>query len=217
MLTEVSLRNAEDLLRLADADLDALADRLHDGVLQTLVVARYACDAVVRGADPELARAAVQDALVALRHEVWSLRPRAESGLVAALEDLSAQRAGRPGQGPLQFALDADVATELPPAARALAYRLVQAVLVQAATTQTAMTQTAPPQTALPVRLTRAGPYASLEVDAPLAEPCGWALRAEALGGRLLAEPASTRLLLPLPISDDPSSDDPSSDDKDRL
>ena len=76
---------APDLLAAAERDLDCLADRLHDGALQALVVARYACDAVARGADPALARDAVQDALVTLRREVWLLRPRGDDGLMTAL------------------------------------------------------------------------------------------------------------------------------------
>lgn len=165
------------LLAGADADLDALADRLHDGVLQALVVARYACDAVTRGADPALARDAVQDALVALRREVWLLRPRAEDGLAAALADLSAQlvAAGRPG---LALDLDPAAAAALSPARAALAYRLVQAVVAD---------------DLLAVRLT-AG---ALVLDACLPDSSTWSLRARALGAELRVTEAHTQLLLP--------------------
>ena len=172
------------LLTAADADLDALADRLHDGALQALVAARYACDAVTRGADPELARDAVQEALVALRHEVWLLRPRAEQGLPSALSELAAHlaAAGRAGLG-----LQVDPAVRMPPACVAAAYRLVQD-LVGA--------------TRLDLRLSTDGALAALELDAPLPDPTAWTLRADTLGGELVA--TATRTLLLLPTAEDP-------------
>ncbi|MCW2616348.1 MAG: hypothetical protein JWN08_3342 [Frankiales bacterium] len=167
-----------DLLAAADTELDALADRLHDGVLQALVVARYACDAVVRGADPALARDAVQDALVALRREVWLLRPRGDDGLVAALGDLSAQlvAAGRPG---LRLELDLDAAAALSPACTAAAYRLVQAAVSDGP---------------LHVRLTR---ERALVLDAPVPDAGTWTLRARAVGAALRIDPDQTLLQLP--------------------
>lgn len=181
-----------DLLALADADLDALADRLHDGPIQTLVAARYACDASVRGAaDPAQARAAVQEALVALRREMWLLRPRGAGGLSDALAALSGQRvsAGLPG---LSVHLDTSVAAALSPTASTAAYRLVQSV------SRTVMT-------VLSVRLTRCGELAALDLDAAVDDPDAWALRARALGGELVADSVCTRLLLPLanPFDDD--------------
>lgn len=180
-----------DLLALADTELDLVADRLHDGVLQSLVVARYACDAAARGADPALARDAVQVALVALRHEVWAMRPRSDRGLAAALDDLSAQRA-RLGQAGLLLELDAGIVAGLPVVAGATAYRLVQAVL-----------RTVGDDVVLAVRLTRSGPHALLDLDAGLVESAVWSLRARALAGQLLAGPTRTRLLFPLTRSDD--------------
>lgn len=185
-----------DLLTLADADLDALADRLHDGPLQALVAARYACDASVRGAaDPALARAAVQDALVALRREMWLLRPRGAGGLPDALAALSAQQssAGLPG---LALHLDTGVAAALSPEASAAAYRLVQAVSRTAGGV-------------LIVRLTGSGDVADLELDAPVDAPDGWALRARALGGDLVTDAARTRLRLPIGTHDDDAKDRP--------
>lgn len=163
------------LLAAADADLDALADRLHDGVLQALVVARYACDAVARGADPVLARDAVQDALVALRRQVWLLRPRGEEPLPVALADLSAQlvAAGRPG-----LRLRLQDAPDVPPAWAAVAYRLVQDLAEDRL---------------LEVRLDAAG----LAVGAAPADPATWALRARAAGAVLHTDDASTSLRLP--------------------
>ncbi len=181
-----------DLLEFADADLDALADRLHDGPLQALVAARYACDASVRGAaDPAQARAAVQDALVALRREMWLLRPRGADGLSDALVALSGQRvsAGLPG---LSVRLDTGVPAALSPAASAAVYRLVQAVSRNVSTV-------------LPVRLARCCAGAALDVGGPLDTVDGWSTRARALGGELVADSACTRLLLPLanPFDDD--------------
>lgn len=175
------------LLSLLDADLDALADRLHDGVLQSLVVARYACDAVARGADPSVARDAVQEALVALRRDVWALRPRTHHGLAAALTELASRRAvdGRPA---LDLMLDDDD-DDIDPAAAAVAYRLVQSV---------------PDDRPLTVRLSGA----ALDVGAGVDDPAAWALRLSAVGAVLLSESARTRVLLPPRSPHDTSSDD---------
>ena len=168
------------LLAAADTDLDALGDRLHDGALQALVAARYACDAVARGADPVAARDAVQTALVSLRRELWLLRPRGADDLVTALTQLSAQlvEAGGPG-----LCLHADPSVRLAPAAAAAAYRLVQAVAGEAL---------------LVVRLSRDG---ALHLDAPVRDPATWALRAAAVGAELHA--GATTTLLQLPIEED--------------
>jgi hypothetical protein len=174
------------LLSAADADAGRLADALHDGALQALVAARYAADAAVRGGDPAAAREAVQEALVALRRAVWLLRPRGEDDLPGALTELSAQRVAAGGV-PLDLELDRDVAAALPGAARAAAYRFVQAVPSGSA-----------------VRLTRSGDDAVLSVDGPLLDPAAWSARAAALGGRLADADAarSSCLLLPLPDTD---------------
>ena len=173
--------DAAALLTAADADADALADRLHDGVLQALVVARYAADAAVRGGDPAVARDAVQDALVALRRAVWLLRPRGAEGLAAALGELSAQRVAA-GEPALEVRAD-DGADALSPAACAAAYRFVQAV--GAASVDVAVD----------------GGSAVVSVPGAVADPAGWAARARALGGRLEVDGATTRLVLPVPDS----------------
>lgn len=164
------------LLAAADRDADALADAVHDGALQALVVARYAADAAVRGGDPALARDAVQDALVALRRTVWLLRPRGSDDLPAALADLSTRL-----DAPLVLDVDARVAGALTPAARAAAYRFVQAAGAGA------------------VSLVREGGQAVLTVDGEVADPTGWSARARAVGGRF---EAPARLRLPMPDSD---------------
>lgn len=164
------------LLAAADLDADALADAIHDGALQALVVARYAADAAVRGGDPVQARDAVQDALVALRRVVWLLRPRGADDLPAALAELSTRL-----DAPLALDVDPAVAAALAPAARVVAYRFVQASAAGA------------------VSLVRDGAAAVLSVDGEVADPAGWAARARAVGGRL---DGASRLRLPLPDSD---------------
>ncbi|TAL19558.1 MAG: hypothetical protein EPN99_10205 [Frankiales bacterium] len=172
-----------DLLAAEDAEADALADRLHDGALQALVVARYATDAAVRGADPALARDAVQEALVSLRRSVWLLRPRGGDDLPAALTELS-KRAVAAGCPALDLAVDAAVAAQLPAACRTAAYRFVQAASLAGCGE---------------VRLVRDGAYAALSVaGADLPQPTGWAVRAAALGGFLDRSGPTPRLLLPL-------------------
>jgi len=169
------------LLAAADADLDALGDRLHDGALQALAGARYACDAVARGADPALARDAVQRALVLLRRELWLLRPRGGDGLAAALSELSQQlvAAGRPG-----LRVQVDPAVRLLPLGAVTAYRMVQTVAGLGP---------------LEVALSGDG---TLRLDTPVAEPDTWALRAAAVGAELHVTATST--LLMLPIAKDP-------------
>lgn len=176
------------LLRLADADADALGDRLHDGVLQALVVARYATDAVARGADPVVARDAVQEALVALRRTVWQLRARAAAGLSAALEELSVQQLAT-GAHAVTADVDELLAAGLDATAREAAYRLVQAVCRHA-------------DSPVGVRLSALAGLAALDVSGPLPDPAGWSLRARALGGQLVVGPGCCRLLLPLPEID---------------
>ena len=178
------------LLAAADADADALADRLHDGALQSLVVARYAADLAVRGGDPALVRNAVQEALVGLRREVWQLRPRPEDDLDQALRALSAQRVAA-GGAPLDLDLDA----ALPPSglaasAVALAYRLVQAASLAAG----------------PVRvgLACSGGTAVLSVTGGPLDAAVWDARARALGGRFEAVPPGRTVRLLLPVSVDP-------------
>ena len=184
------------LLAAGDADADALADRLHDGALQSLVVARYAADLAVRGGDPALVRDAVQEALVALRREVWQLRPRPEDDLDQALRALSAQRVAA-GGAPLDLGLDAALsAGGLAPAAVALAYRVVQSAALEPG----------------PVRvgLTCSGGAAVLSVTGGPLDPAVWDARAHAVGGRFETVPAgrppgrTARLLLPVSADPDP-------------
>jgi hypothetical protein len=174
--------DAVDLLALlaaADADADRLGDCLHDGALQALVAARYAADAVVRGGDPVAARDAVQEALTTLRQVVWLLRPRGAEDLPAALAELSGRL-----PHPLRLDVDAELAAQLSPAARALAYRFVQGLAGPA------------------VSLSCSGSFAVLTVDGELADVAGWSARARAVDGRLDRTGGPARLLLRLPHPD---------------
>ncbi len=176
------------LLLDAEDDGDTLADALHDGPVQALVAARYACDAAVRGGDPALARDGVQEALVGLRRTMWHLRPRGGAGLADALEALAARLAEADG-APLLLALDDDAASRLDAPARALAYRLVQSVARDAPG---------------PVRVALHGPDGStagvrLDVDGgrALDGPDRWRRRLRALGGDLSSSAGRLRLHLP--------------------
>lgn len=191
-------RSGEDaaaaLLALADAEADAVADALHDGALQALVVARYAADAAVRGADPALARDAVQEALVALRRAVWLVRPRGDEGLSEALAGLSGHRAAA-GDPPLALAVDEDAAAALSTACAAVAYRFVQ---------RAAAASTGP----LAVRVGRTPDGVHVEVAVEVADPAGELLRARAVGGAVTALPGGSTLLL-LPPSHPPVEEAP--------
>ena len=172
------------LLDAADADAHALADALHDGPVQDLVVARYAADAAVRGADPVGARDAVQAALIALRRALWLLRPRGASGeeLPAALRALSDQLviAGRPA---LILDLDPDAAAALAPQAASTSYRLVQSVVGDEPVT-------------VSLRAERTSVVLEVDGGRPLAHG-RWTDRARALGAEL--HTTRGRLLLVLP------------------
>jgi hypothetical protein len=177
------------VLALAEADADAVADDLHDGALQALVVARYAADAAVRGGDPVGAREAVQAALVALRHAVWRLRPRGDKGLASALRDL-ALHLDATGGAPLRLDLDAAASDldgsldgSLAPEAAHVAYRLVQH---------------AAGDRPLTVRVRRTPSALRVDLDTAVPDPAGETLRARAVGATLLARPDSALLLLPL-------------------
>jgi signal transduction histidine kinase len=180
----LALVPAEDLL---EDDRDALADALHDGPVQALVVARYASDAAVRGGDAAVARDAVQSALVDARRFLWHLRPRGATGLVEALDQLSSHlvEAGGPAVGVLG---DVEVAAALRGAPAVLAYRLVQALA-------------RPDGPGVRVALKAEGSSLVVDVDGgtPLTDPDRWERRARTLGGRLTTSSSRTRLVLPRP------------------
>lgn len=163
------------LLDAAEEECDALADSLHDGPVQALVVARLAADAAVRGGDVVAARDAAQSALVELRRALWQIRPRGAAGLVDALAQLSAQRVEADGE-PLAVTSDADLSGT----AGTLAYRVVQVA------------------GASDVDVARDGAFVTIALDGTLPTPELWAARARALGGDLYASAGRIRLVLPL-------------------
>ena len=167
------------LLDAAEADRDAWADMLHDGPVQSLVVARLAADVAARGGDTAAAREAVQEALVELRRYLWQVRPRGAAGLGDALAQLSSQRLDT---GDLPLALVLDPTADLEGTAAVLAYRVVQAA--------TGATR---------VAIRGSGTTATVDVDGgTLPDPERWATCARALGGDLFASAGRIRLVLPL-------------------
>ena len=195
-----ALRSAAAVLGLAltppaseelEEDRDEVADALHDGPVQALVVARYASDAAARGGDPAAARDAVQAALVDARRFLWQLRPRGASGFVGALDQLSAHlvEAGGSAVGLLG---DVDAAAALRGPAGVTAYRLVQAVA-------------RPDGPHVRVRLRVDGEHVLVDVEGgvALASPDRWLRRAQALGGDLQTTAGRLRLALPHPRRED--------------
>lgn len=114
-----------------DAALEAVADVLHDGLLQDLVAARYLLD-LMDGShatwadDPKVAELAnaVRGALEQARDLMASTRAHSRDGkgLTEALTELAA-RCAVPSE------LTVDLPEELEPAVAVTAYRLVQAVI----------------------------------------------------------------------------------------
>jgi hypothetical protein len=166
---------------------DALADALHDGPVQSLVVARYASDAAVRGGDPTLARDAVQTALVEARRFLWQLRPRGGSGLVEALDQLSTHLV-ESGAAPLGLLGDVEAAAALRGPAGVMAYRLVQAVAKPDG-----------PATRVTLRTDRDRLLVDVAGGTPLSDPTTWQRRAQELGGELQTTTSRVRLVLPTP------------------
>lgn len=183
------------VLRDAETDRAALADALHDGPMQDLVVARYAVDAALRaGSDLAVARDAVQSALVGLRRGLWQLRPRGRDDLAAALRALSERRV-ESGLPALTLRVDpgSDV---LDPDAAVAAYRLVQAATGAGASGSGPVVGVRRPAGAA-----RDLVVVTVEGAAPLADPDRWRRTAAALGGDLLCRPGRLRLALPVPLA----------------
>lgn len=180
----LALAPVDDFL---EDDRDALADALHDGPVQSLVVARYASDAAVRGGDAAAARDAVQHALVDVRRFLWHLRPRGSSGLVGALEQLSHQLVEAGGE-PIGLLGEVEVAALLRGAPAVLTYRLVQALA-------------GPQNPPVRVLLRTEGNTLLVDIDTSgeLPAPDRWERRTRALGGELTTTAGRIRLALPHP------------------
>ncbi len=184
--------SAAPLLLDLEGEVEALADRLHDGPVQALVAARYAADLAARTGDLSLVREAVQEALVQLRRTMGQLRPRGADGLVEALEALGA-RLAEAGGPVLSLHLDAE-ADVRDPAQAVGAYRLVQAACRDLDADQRVV-----------VGLAREDEPSGrgvlvLTVDgAALPDPARWRRTAAALGADLLVSTGRLRLALPVP------------------
>lgn len=176
----------EQLLDAAEDDRDEIADALHDGPLQALVVARYSADAVIRGGDPALARDAIQQVLVEVRRALWHLRPRGAAGLPDALQQLSAQLLEAGGSA-IGLVGDVEAGAQLRGTRATVAFRLIQAVA-------------RPDGNAVRVVLRREDEVLVIDVHdgAALPSPERWARRVHALGGDLSATAGRLRLVLPL-------------------
>lgn len=186
--------DATALVQDAEADRDELADSLHDGPVQALVVARYAVDAAVRSGDVaalSVVRDAVQDALVDLRHTLWQLRPRGAVDLRTALSELSVRQVGT-GAPALDLELDLQSVTELPAAAAVTAYRLVQAVAASGAEVHV---RVEPTSDGCVVEI------AGGSLSTPLVR---WQRRAQACGATLESAPGRLRLTVARTPSEPP-------------
>ena len=188
--------DAASLLLQLERELDRVADEMQEGPAQALAAARFAADtAALGGADVSAVRAAVGEALAAVRRAVWELRtPPAAGGLGDALADLAGRidtgpglvLQGRPG--------DLAVLEQVPAAIAVSAYRLVQAAM-RAASSQVRIGVSAGVGV---VELTVRGHALS----AP--DRADWAIRLTALGAHLVVDPSAMRLLLPTTDGHDP-------------
>lgn len=179
--------SAAALQQAADADLDELADELHDGPVQLLLSARYAADLAARGGNLTLVRTSVQESVVALRRVLWHLRPRADVGLAAAIAALS-ERVVEAGGPAIVRVGPPSRADDLRGVAAGSAYRLTQSVARPGA-----------PACRVELGLDAGSLVVLLDGGAPLGAPERWTARVHALGGDLTCFPTRLRLTLPIP------------------
>lgn len=168
-----------------EAERERIADQLHNGLLQSLVVVRHAIAREGSAGDRSRATesglpsadAALTDCLAETRRLVWHLRPRTlDAGIGAALDDL-AHRFVADG-GP-HLVVDVSAAPALSAEQAAVVYRSVQAVGLVApplASLEVAVTSA---ERSGAVGLRVAGPLAGVESDAQVRE---WTGRAETYG-----------------------------------
>ncbi len=166
-----------DPVLAAEAERGRLADQLHAGLLQSLVVVRHA---VAREQQPRAAAAApglptadeaLADCLAETRRLVWHLRPRTlDAGIDRALDAL-AQRLADDGRCLLRVdVLDGD---ELSAPQAAAVYRVVQAVCLASSSGAPLAVAVAPGAIGFVVRVS--GYDDSMEADGEVSE---WARRA---------------------------------------
>ncbi|HVE64435.1 MAG TPA: histidine kinase [Mycobacteriales bacterium] len=176
------------LVRDSEREADSLADAVHDGLMQSLVVIRYALawersqaagprptgtgsDALP---DPD---SAVQTCLADARRLVWHLRRRVHDadGLPAALDELTER-------------LAADGGPELLHEVAASGLTLEQAVVVYRMIQEWA--RAAAPEETLQVRVTQGeGSAVLVEATGPALVPASWPARGSHLGVRWAAMP----------------------------
>jgi signal transduction histidine kinase len=158
-----------------EAERAALAKVIHDDVLQTLVMARWAAD---RSGDT-LVRDTVRAGITEAREALWALQPRTTNGeLGLALYGLAdhvlpdrvviVRAEGVPGR--------------LDPGAATLAYRVAQAA-VAASSGRTVDIRVEVRAGVLEITVCDDGPAYDAAVDAPDSELTRWLARAGSVGG----------------------------------
>jgi Histidine kinase len=198
--TDVS-STARAWFNLDELDRTELAGDLHDGLVQSLVAARYLLDLASStwpdGPQPwlEAVRESLQAALTDGRGLLTTVQPRTRHGrgLRVALEELCAA-----SRIPVELeAIDAaaDTAPLLTPMVAAVSYRFVQAALADLRVRG---------GEAAEIRLAHGAGGLSLDVNAIGDKPAWpdesgaamqrWATRIELLGGTVLLQPASAHL-----------------------
>ena len=175
----------EAAVQLAEVDAGRLADELHNGLMQSLVVIRHAVARRPAGGSAEGlpdADDAVREALAETRRTVWHLRPRVTSdiGVGAALDDLAARLRA---DADFDLAHDASrVPADLSVARAVVVYRAVQELalaVVAVGASRLVVDVTDDADGTLVLRH-----EGSAEVDAALAQS-SWRARGAALGVRV--------------------------------
>jgi signal transduction histidine kinase len=168
------VRGVEALAEV-EAERAALAQVLHDDVLQTLVMARWAADRSGDTGVRDAVRAAITEATAA----VWMLRPRtADGALGRALHDL----ADRVSPDRVVVIRADGVPGQLDVAAATLAFRVVQAALA-ASSGRLVDVRVELRSGVLEVSVCDDGPPYDDAVDAEDSELTRWLARAGTIGG----------------------------------
>lgn len=200
MLTVVQPLSVADLIVVEEAERGAAGARLHDGLVQDLLAARYLADlalsAAAKGADVETLRVRLESireaaslALAGSRRMMADLTARGTDGVGLA----GALRSTAASVLPAATVVTGDDSDselgELPPATAVTAHRLAGALLRVCASAAPILT------------VRRDGHTLTLTLDAPVdldrPEVSGWVTRATALGGSV-ASGATVHAVLPL-------------------